>query len=82
MVFRINEFENSSWQSLVSQSLLSLCKNFWTQTLSNASFPFFPFLSPVALNRPDAKDTDIENLQDAVVDSLFSFLVTLGNTCR
>ena len=32
----------------------------------------------LALNRPDAKDTDIENIRDTLVDSLFSFLVTLG----
>lgn len=31
-----------------------------------------------ALNRPDAKDTDIEMLRDVVVDSLFSVLVSLG----
>ncbi|CAB3987461.1 sec1 family domain-containing 1 [Paramuricea clavata] len=35
-------------------------------------------ISYYALNRPDAKDTDIENIRDTVVDSLFSFLVTLG----
>ena len=32
----------------------------------------------LALNRPDAKDTDIESIRDTLVDSLFSFLVTLG----
>ena len=31
-----------------------------------------------ALNRPDAKDTDIEMLRDVIVDSLFSVLVSLG----
>ena len=31
-----------------------------------------------ALSRADAKDTDIENLRDVVVDSLFSLLVSLG----
>ena len=32
----------------------------------------------IALNRPDAKDTDIEMLRDVIVDSLFSVLVSLG----
>ena len=31
-----------------------------------------------ALNRADAKDTDIEMLRDVLVDSLFSVLVSLG----
>lgn len=31
-----------------------------------------------ALNRPDAKDTDIEILRDVIVDSLFCVLVSLG----
>ncbi|EDO28225.1 predicted protein, partial [Nematostella vectensis] len=31
-----------------------------------------------ALNRPDAKDTDIEMLRDALVDSLFCLLASLG----
>ena len=31
-----------------------------------------------ALNRPDAKDTDIEMLRDVIVDSLFCVLVSLG----
>eukprot|EP00794_Sanderia_malayensis_P019795 gene19795-21736_t len=35
-------------------------------------------ISYYALNRPDAKDTDIENITDTLVDCLFSFLVTLG----
>ena len=33
-----------------------------------------------ALNRPDAKDTDINNITDIIVDSLFSVFVTAG-TC-
>ena len=32
----------------------------------------------LALNRTDAKDTDIEMLRDIIVDSLFSVLVSLG----
>ena len=32
----------------------------------------------VALNRPDARDTDIEAVRDTIVDSLFSVFVTLG----
>ncbi|XP_058966963.2 sec1 family domain-containing protein 1-like [Pocillopora verrucosa] len=35
-------------------------------------------ISYYALNRPDAKDTDIEMLRDVLVDSLFSVLVSLG----
>ncbi|XP_078349451.1 sec1 family domain-containing protein 1-like [Oculina patagonica] len=35
-------------------------------------------ISYYALNRPDAKDTDIEMLRDVIVDSLFSVLVSLG----
>ena len=31
-----------------------------------------------ALNKSDAKDTDIEKICDTMVNSLFSFLVTLG----
>ncbi|PFX11649.1 Sec1 family domain-containing protein 1, partial [Stylophora pistillata] len=34
-------------------------------------------ISYYALNRPDAKDTDIEMLRDVLVDSLFSVLVSL-----
>lgn len=41
--------------------------------------PLEPLYIFLALNRPDAKDTDIENIRDILVDSLFSFLVTLGN---
>ena len=32
----------------------------------------------VALNRSDARDTDIEAIKTTLVESLFSFLVTLG----
>ncbi|XP_022778148.1 sec1 family domain-containing protein 1-like, partial [Stylophora pistillata] len=35
-------------------------------------------ISYYALNRPDAKDTDIEMLRDVLVDRLFSVLVSLG----
>ncbi|EDO32378.1 predicted protein [Nematostella vectensis] len=35
-------------------------------------------ISYYALNRPDAKDTDIEMLRDALVDSLFCLLASLG----
>ncbi|KAK2553789.1 Sec1 family domain-containing protein 1 [Acropora cervicornis] len=35
-------------------------------------------ISYYALNRTDAKDTDIEMLRDIIVDSLFSVLVSLG----
>ncbi|XP_031565693.1 sec1 family domain-containing protein 1-like, partial [Actinia tenebrosa] len=35
-------------------------------------------LSYYAINRPDAKDTDIENLRDSIVDSLFCLLASLG----
>jgi len=35
-------------------------------------------ISYYALNRSDAKDADIEEVQNALVESLFSFLVTLG----
>jgi hypothetical protein len=36
-------------------------------------------LSYYALNRPDARDTDIEAVRDIIVDSLFSVFVTLGS---
>lgn len=32
----------------------------------------------LALNKSDAKDTDIEKICDTMVNSLFSFLVTIG----
>ncbi|XP_057315820.1 sec1 family domain-containing protein 1-like [Hydractinia symbiolongicarpus] len=35
-------------------------------------------ISYYALNKADAKDTDIEHICDTLVDSLFSFLVTTG----
>jgi len=35
-------------------------------------------ISYYAMNKPDAKDTDIEQICDTIVDSLFSFLVTTG----
>ncbi|XP_065064402.1 sec1 family domain-containing protein 1-like [Rhopilema esculentum] len=35
-------------------------------------------ISYYALNRSDARDTDIEAIKDTLVDCLFSFLVTLG----
>ena len=38
----------------------------------------FVYCHFAALNRPDAKDTDIELLRDVIVDSLFCVLVSLG----
>lgn len=35
-------------------------------------------ISYYSMNKPDAKDTDIEQICDTIVDSLFSFLVTTG----
>ena len=34
------------------------------------------YFSCLALNRTDAKDTDINNIRDVIVDSLFSVFVT------
>ena len=43
------------------------------------SFKFlFWIFTTVALNKADARDTDIERICDTMVNSLFSFLVTLG----
>lgn len=39
---------------------------------------FSIFLFLIALNRGDAKDTDIELICDTMVDALFSYLVTTG----
>ena len=36
------------------------------------------YFSCLALNRTDAKDTDINNIRDVIVDSLFSVFVTTG----
>lgn len=35
-------------------------------------------ISYYAMNKPDAEDSDIENICDTIVESLFSFLVTIG----
>ena len=40
--------------------------------------PFVIFITILALNRSDAKDTDISNIKDVIVDSLFSVFVTAG----
>ena len=36
----------------------------------------------LALNKADARDTDIEQICDTMVNSLFSFLVTLGMSLK
>ena len=38
----------------------------------------FCFLSHLAINRGDVKDTEMEAIMDTIVDSLFSVFVTMG----
>ena len=38
----------------------------------------FCFLSYLAINRGDVKDTEMEAIMDTIVDSLFSVFVTMG----
>ena len=65
--------------------------HFWAEVASVAwlgsnqqSLPLYSIIFLIiscyflALNRTDAKDTDIEMLRDIIVDSLFSVLVSLG----
>ena len=42
----------------------------------NISLP--PFLSSLALNRPDASDEEIQKICDSIVECLFSVFVTSG----
>ncbi len=35
---------------------------------------------PAAINRADIQDTDMEAIMDTIVDSLFCFFVTLGES--
>ena len=52
--------------------------------IRNSSKPLFAIFIDLyrfflkALNRSDARDTDIEAIKDTLVDCLFSFLITLG----
>lgn len=42
--------------------------------------PVSPMCLPAAINRADLQDTDMEAIMDTIVDSLFCFFVTLGES--
>ena len=65
--------------TLSSISLYSICTHVCSHFCFDSVVYYFSLYFS-ALNRLDVKDTDINNITDIIVDSLFSVFVTAG-TC-